>query len=307
MTSAHLHLLLNHVPTVGTIIAIALLVMSLVRRNDGMRRLALELFCVIGLVTIPAYLSGLATQPALEELEISTEAIQRHHDAAFQASLGMLLTGFCAWLGLWRARRGSPWRLNVPVVLVLSALTVALMARAATIGGEIRHPEIVVEGQTTPGPDALTASATAAFVNERIWLFPAMEALHFIGMWMLFGVTLVINLRMLGLFRPLSFPAVHRLLPWAALGMAANVVTGMGFVMANPGMYLHSFPFYYKMALFILAGATLLYQTAFEGAWEVGAGQDPPLRVRAVALASMAVWMGVMFFGRMLPFLGDSF
>ena len=81
----------------------------------------------------------------------------------------------------------------------------------------------------------------------------------------------------------------------------------MLFVLAKPEMYLHSYPFGWKMGLLLLAGATLLYQTVFEGAWEVEAGRDSPLRVKAVAAASLVLWLGVMFFGRMLPFLGDSF
>jgi hypothetical protein len=123
----------------------------------------------------------------------------------------------------------------------------------------------------------------------------------------LFGVMIVVNARMLGLLRPASFPAVHRLLPWAALALTTNIVTGMLFVLANPSMYLQSSPFGWKMALLVLAGATLLYQTVFEGAWQVEAGEDSPVRVKAVAASSLALWFGVMYFGRMLPFLGDSF
>ena len=281
MTLAHLHLILNHVPTVGTVIALALLIMSLIRRNEGMKRLALELFCVIGLITVVAYVSGLGTQQGLEEAGLPAAPMQRHHDAAFQGSAFMLLTGFVSWIGLWRSRRGVPSQWHVPVVLVLSAITFALMARAASLGGEIRHPEIMIEGapEVVIGPAWFTAAH---------WAF-------------------IVNARMLGLMRAASFPAVHRLLPWAAIALATNMVTGMFFVLANPGMYLHSYPFGWKMGLLVLAGATLLYQTVFEGAWHVEAGQDPPLRVKAAAIASASLWLGVMYFGRMLPFLGDSF
>jgi hypothetical protein len=195
-------------------------------------------------------------------------------------------------------------------VLALGAVTIGLMARAANLGGEIRHPEILLEGAAaaTSGPGWwFTAGFWGNLVNEKIWIFPAMEALHFIALWVLFGVMIVVNARMLGLLRPASFPAVHRLLPWAALALTTNITTGMLFVLANPNMYLHSFPFGWKMALLVLAGATLLYQTVFEGAWEVAAGQDSPLRVKAVAVSSLTLWFGVMYFGRMLPFLGDSF
>jgi hypothetical protein len=65
MTLAHLHLLLNHVPTVGGACAFLLLFVSLIRRGDALRRVSLEAVYVRALASIPAYLSGVrATVPA---------------------------------------------------------------------------------------------------------------------------------------------------------------------------------------------------------------------------------------------------
>jgi hypothetical protein len=47
----------------------------------------------------------------------------------------------------------------------------------------------------------------------------------------------VVNLRLLGVMKQVSFQALHRLLPWAMLGLTINVVTGMVFVIAIPGQY----------------------------------------------------------------------
>lgn len=313
MTLPHLHLLLNHVPTVGTGIAIALLILTLVRKHDALRRVSLELFCVIALLTLPAYLSGVGTALRIAELpDVSQVLMDRHHDAAVQSSILMLLTGAFAWLGLWQFRRvAHQSRFNVAAVLVLSVLTLALMAKTATMGGEIRHPEILVEGAAAPdaaetGQGWLTAASIASLVNERVWLWPAMETVHFIGLWLLFGVVLFVHLRMLGVMRGASFAALHRLLPWGMLGLSMNIVTGMMFVIANPGQYA-SPAFYWKMGLLVLAGGNLLYFTIFDGPWGVGAGDRAPARVQAMAVSAIALWLGVMYFGRMLPFLGDAF
>ena len=67
MTLTHLHLLLNHVPTVGTGLAIALFVLSFFRKNDMLRRVSLEVFFIIALMTIPAYLSGLSAQQQIQD------------------------------------------------------------------------------------------------------------------------------------------------------------------------------------------------------------------------------------------------
>ena len=55
MTMTHVHLLLNHIPTIGTAVALGLLVISFFRRNDDLRRVSLEVVYMIALFTFPAY------------------------------------------------------------------------------------------------------------------------------------------------------------------------------------------------------------------------------------------------------------
>jgi hypothetical protein len=161
---------------------------------------------------------------------------------------------------------------------------------------------VVVE----PSSGVLTAASIAELVNQRIWLWPAMETLHFIGLWLLFGVIVLVNVRLLGGLTQTPYAALHRLLPWAALGLGLNTVTGMMFAIANPGQYANPV-FYWKIGLLVLAGINLIYLTVFDGPWEVKAGDRAPVRVKAMAASAIVLWMGVMYFGRMLPFLGDAF
>jgi hypothetical protein len=227
-----------------------------------------------------------------------------HHDAAVSAFALMVLAGGFAWLGLWQSRRvGRSGRVTLGAVVLLSILTLAAMARTATLGGEIRHPEI---GDTQAAGGAITAQKVADFVNDHTWAWPSMEVLHFIGLWLLFGVVLVVNLRLLGLMKDTAYAAVHRLLPWAILGLGINIVTGMLFLIAAPAYYAANPSFHAKIAMLIIAGADLLYLTTFDGPWHVEAGTRAPLRVQAAAVLAIVSWIGVMYFGRMLPFLGEG-
>jgi uncharacterized membrane protein len=308
----HLHLLLNHVPTVGTVIAVGLLLMAFVRRNEALQRVALELLCLIALVTIPAYVSGIGTeQMMLAEaganwslIERTPERITRHHDAAVSAFALMVLAGGFAWLGLWQTRRaGRPGRFTIGAVVLLSIVTLAAMARTATLGGEVRHPEI---GDSPAAGGAVTAAKVADFVNNHTWVWPSMEVIHFVGLWLLFGVVLVVNLRLLGLMKDTPYPALHRLLPWALLGLGINTFTGMLFIIAAPTYYAANPSFHMKLVMLIVAGADLLYLTTFDGPWHVDAGTRAPLRVQLAAAVAIVSWVGVMYFGRMLPFLGEG-
>jgi uncharacterized membrane protein len=313
---AHLHLLLNHFPTIGTVVGLGLLLLAFVRRNDHLLRASLEVFFLIALVTLPTYLTGVAAQAAVQDRDgVSVAAITAHQDAALLAFLLMAATGAVAWFGLWQGRRNTrAGRSTVATVLLLSVLTLVLMGRAATVGGEISHPEIRASEEAAPVDDAL-AAATRWFGTKSIagavaaypWIWPAAESLHFLGLCLIFGLLLAVNLRLLGFMRGLSFASLHRLLPWGILAFAVNMVTGMLFVISAPEQYTTNGPFYWKVVLLGLAGLNFLYLTVFDKNWELREGDEPRPLEKALAGATIAVWVGVIYAGRMLPFIGNAF
>ena len=219
MNNPHVHLLLNHVPTIGTVIAFGLLILSFIRRDEGLKRVSLEVFFVVAVLTLPAYISGVGTEFTFETNE----------------------------------------------------------------------------------------SISKELVSGATWVWPTSEALHFIGLWLLFGILLIANLRLMGMMRAIPFSAVHRLLPWAALGLVLNTITGMGWVLAAANQYVENYSFFWKIGLLLLAELNLLYITVFDGPWKVGAHADSPVLQRAFAVTAVGLWIGVMYFGRMLPFLGNAF
>jgi len=69
---------------------VTLLILSFIRKNDGLRRVSLELFFVVALVTLPAYLSGLGTALQFDQNpEVVKAIMDRHHDAAVFASIAI--------------------------------------------------------------------------------------------------------------------------------------------------------------------------------------------------------------------------
>lgn len=310
MNLPHLHLLLNHVPTVGLLIALALLATGLLRKSNAVAQIALELLYGVALLTLPAYITGLATQRALMDVpEVSAEAMVRHHDVALMGSMWMLMAGGLAWLALWQERRGTRKPATTYAVLITGALALAAMSGAATLGGEIRHPEIVV-GEPTSGevaPAFLKAASMQALVTDYVWMWPGLEALHFIGLAVLFGVIVVVNARLLGFLPEVPFAALHRLIPWGVLALGVNVISGMLFLIATPEQYADNISFHWKMGLFVLAGVNLLYLTKAEGPFRIGAGDAVPGAIKAMAASAILLWIGVMYFGRMLPFIGGAF
>ena len=309
MDLAHLHLLLNHFPTIGTIIGGGLFVLSLIMKSDDLKRASLAVLLGISLLAIPTYISGNGAQDAIKSLPgVSKSVIQTHEGAAFLALGFMEFTGAFAWLGLWqfrRLRRIPNW--NLAVILILTLASFGLMARASNLGGEIRHAEIRASQQTVaPEGEGLARTVGAVMTNYQ-WMWATCETLHFIGLSLLLGVVFLVDLRVLGVMRGVSFASLHRLLPWAALGFGVNVVTGMLFFAGIPNQYIHNPSFYWKIAMVLLAGANALYFTILQEPWDLGPKDEAPLTAKVAAVSAMVLWVGVMYCGSMLPFLGNAF
>ena len=324
MNVAQLHLLLNHIPTVGSVIALGVLLLALARRNEHLTHAGLEVLFVIAVLTLPAYVTGVAAQQQLRERSVvASDAIRIHHDAALVGFTVTEVAGFLAWVALWQTRRrGRAARGLVSAVIVVLFVALALTGRAATFGGEIRHPEIradggaalalsAVEGATAGDPArSMTSSISDVATNSR-WAWPAAEAVHFLGLSLSFGVLLAVNLRILGVMRQIPFADVHRLLPWGMLGFGANLITGMFFFIGQPGQYTGSMPFFWKVVFLMIAGANFLYLTVSGKGWtgtDRGDGIfDATVADKAMAIVSIFSWFAVLYAGRMLPFLGRAF
>jgi hypothetical protein len=311
---AHVHLLVNHFPTIGMILGVGLLLLSFIRKNDHLKKVSLEVLFLIALATLPVYVSGQAAAETLKgQTGVSAEAILAHNDAALASFILMEITGFFAWLLLWRMRRiGWPTTGLTYTVLVLSVLTVAAVARAANIGGDIRHPEISggqyagLFGQSS-GTPLISAAAIKDFVLQHPFVWPTCETLHFLGMSLMFGVLLIVNLRLVGWLRGMSFASVHRLLPFGLMGFGINFITGMFFFIAASEQYTQNVAFHYKVLLLILAGVNYLVLTVYDEAWALPASAEAPLSGKLLGASALVLSIGVMYFGRMLPFIGNAF
>lgn len=142
--AAHLHLVLNHLPVVGSLFALGLLAWGCWRHSEELKRAGLGAVVIVALVTIPAYLTG---EPAWEDImglpgdnDPYIEAHERAAQFAFGASA---LTGIVALIGLLKSTRGKSLSVRwTTTVLVLLVITAGMMSYVANLGGMIRHTEI---------------------------------------------------------------------------------------------------------------------------------------------------------------------
>src|SRR5262249_6010917 len=144
------------------------------------------------------------------------------------------------------------------------------------------------------------ARSIGAFIVGNTWVWPSCESLHFVGLCLLFTVVLLVDLRMLGVAKSMSFAALYQLLPLGMLGFALNLTTGMAFFLGAPEQYTKNAVFYWKIVFVVLGAINVLYFMLMDEAWTVGPGDDAPRNAKLVAASAIFVWVGVLFFGHML-------
>jgi hypothetical protein len=320
MYLAHIHLLLNHWPIIGSFIALGLFLVSLVANSDDLKQASLALFALIALVTIPTYMSGSLAQEVIKESPgVSKALIQTHQGAALLAFLFMEITGAVALVGLWQFSRisrpltGPVARWNSSAVLFFSVVTVGLMTITGNTGGGIRHPEIL-SGQETLSIVGTAGSRILPLVQYWVidyshWVWPTLETLHFLGLILTVATVATLNLRLLGFLKQLPVAPLHRLLPWGIAGFVINVITGILFFVGMPYFYVFNIGLHFKMLTILLAGGNLLlfYCTGAFRAWQhLRPGEDAPLLAKFIAASSIFLWFAVIVLGRYLPFTEDT-
>ena len=145
MDPVHIHLLLNHIPVIGTLFAVPLFAYALLRKSDELKQLSLIVLIIAAVVTIPVYLTGEPAEEVVEGLAgVSEAVIEQHEDAAKLSMVFMMITGGLSLLGfiLIRSRKAFAAGWLVLLSLLFSIATAGLMARTANLGGQIRHSEI---------------------------------------------------------------------------------------------------------------------------------------------------------------------
>lgn len=146
-----------------------------------------------------------------------------------------------------------------------------------------------------------------ASVRQSVWLFPAIETAHLLGMIVLVGAISIFDLRLIGWAMPQQRVSelAKRLLPWSWAGFAVQVVTG-SLLFSSEAIKVYTNPaFRLKMLLIFLAGAhALVFQwTVYRG---VNTWDDTgilPSGAKVAALVSLCLWIGIVAAGRFIGFV----
>jgi len=145
MYATHLHLMLTHFPIVGILIGIGILIYGMFIKNDSVKKVALTLFIISGIFTIPIYFTGEWSKLIVEKVPgISDDFIKSHEAMAIKATFLANILLVLSIINLIAIKKQLVFAKQLLVVtLLFSIVTFSFFIKVANFGGEIRHSEII--------------------------------------------------------------------------------------------------------------------------------------------------------------------
>lgn len=150
----------------------------------------------------------------------------------------------------------------------------------------------------------LEATGLADYVRVSAFGYPAAIALHSIGLAVMVGPVLMLDLRLLGWFNGIPYESLSRILGVAWIGFLINFLSGAALFAAQATGYVTNVPFLIKIALVLIGAITAAQQQTVIARQAVSwNATGVPSSVRTVAIASIIFWVGAILTGRLIAYL----
>ena len=151
----------------------------------------------------------------------------------------------------------------------------------------------------------LESTSLAQWVQVSLYGWAIMLTLHAIGTATVVGVNLVAGLRVVGLFRPIPYRSITKLITLAWFAVALNIISGFSLFASQASMYVVNAMFLIKITLIVLGiGATYHLQKAVDRDgpnWDAAGATSA--RGFQLAVAILVIWTAVVLVARLIAYL----
>lgn len=152
----------------------------------------------------------------------------------------------------------------------------------------------------------LENSPLAAAIRQWLWLYPAIEVLHILGLAIAVGSVAMFDLRLLGVSRQVFVTDMaQHLLPWACLGFTITILSGLLLFSVDAGEIAENSVFRLKLLLIAAVGvnAVWFHGRVFRSVRLWNRGTHSPIAARTIAVISLILWTGIIVCGRLIAYL----
>ena len=153
---------------------------------------------------------------------------------------------------------------------------------------------------------AIASSPLATALRESVWLYPTVETLHILGLALLFGSIVVVDLRLLGVRRNVQLgPLIRFVLPVTLLSALLVVPTGLLLFAAHANDLIGNRAFIVKMLLLfaVAINALMFHAGPYRQEIEATPGQATRGSTRLFAAVSIVLWIAVVVAGRSIAYV----
>ena len=147
--------------------------------------------------------------------------------------------------------------------------------------------------------ESLEQSGIGLLIRESLWLFPAFEAVHLLGLSVLGGSLLMVDLRLFGVGIRSRTPEqlVRTARPWLVGSIVILMGTGIPLFLSEAVKCYYSYSFWVKMSAL---GAGLVYTFLIKHP-VIRHGAGPGVQA-VIGVLSLAIWLTVAGAGRWIGF-----
>lgn len=156
MNDAHLHMVVNHFPIIGTIFGAGILIAGIFYKNPVIKNIAYVLFVVAAIFGAVSMATGEGAEELVEEMpEIGHKIIHEHEEMAEKLILVLYALGVISLIGLFmNVKKHAKANLVSYIAVVVSIIGMFFAKQTGTTGGEIRHTEIRENATSTSNATA---------------------------------------------------------------------------------------------------------------------------------------------------------
>jgi uncharacterized membrane protein len=144
MNDAHLHMVVNHFPIIGTIFGLGILITGIVMKNNVIKNVAYVLFVIAAIFGFASMFTGEGAEEIAENLpSVTDQIIHEHEEMAEKLALVLYVLSGISLVGLYlNFKKHAKANLVSYFAFVVALVAVFFGKQTGTTGGEVRHTEI---------------------------------------------------------------------------------------------------------------------------------------------------------------------
>ena len=160
MNDAHLHMVVNHFPIIGTILGLGILIAGIILKNNTVKSTAYVLFIIAAIFAAFSMGTGEGAEELVEEMpSVGKQIIHEHEEMAEKLAIVLYALGVISLVGLFmNYKKHAAAKLVSFVALIIAIVGVFFAQQTGTTGGEIRHTELRANAVPTTGGEQNAAS-----------------------------------------------------------------------------------------------------------------------------------------------------